>query len=153
MESNFNNFKDLYQQRLLTLEYFYLYVEVIKDFSVRPRSLVDPCEEWNEEFFRFSTVLMLKLEMNIVPIDFLCSSPKMAINWMAQQAPRSQLPPDSRKCEQVCSFFRPIIFVPQTGDYIQHRPTNHFGFWKVLHIFSTLLVFSIIFIRILFLDC
>ena len=51
----------------------------------------------------------------------------------------STLPPDSAKCYQVCLFFRPIRFVPQTGFHIQHRPTKYFSnLSKVLHIFSAL---------------
>ena len=61
-------------------------------------------------------------------------------------------PPDFAKCDQVCLFFQPIRFVPQTGIHIQHRPTKYFGnLAKVLHIFSAfLVVFQNIYMRILF---
>ena len=67
----------------------------------------------------------------------------------------STLPPDFAKCYQVCLFFQPIRFVPQTGFHIQHRPTKYFSnLAKVLHIFSALLfVFQNIFKWILFIGC
>ena len=64
-------------------------------------------------------------------------------------------PPDLAKCYQVCLFFQPIRFVPQTGFHIQHRPTKYFSnLAKVLHIFFALLfVFQNIFKWILFIGC
>ena len=67
----------------------------------------------------------------------------------------STFPPDFAKGEQICLFFQPIRFVPQTGFHIQHRRTKYFSnLAKVLHIFSALLfVFQNIFNWILFIGC